>query len=206
MTKIQTIFNWSEKADQALYQAFAKSVLSIFISNKKQSPSTSRKFDLLNSHTCFRCLSSFVRFLLSWSMAATELSHRMLGLLILQDSVCDLLFVLCFPCIFTHLMYRTASTILSFIVCYHLNCFHVQFCVSILPFCVSILLVHPEVLCFLENHKGEKINTLRVHLQPGGSRFSLQGLLLTILKVFYHTIRQNIPPPPGPAPAIHGNC
>ena len=147
----------------------------------------SRKFDLLNSHTCFRCLSSFVRFLLSWSMAATELSHRMLGLLILQDSICDLLFVLCFPCILTHLMYRTASTIFSFIVCYHLNCFHVQFCVSILPFCVSILFI-PGILCFLERIiKERKLTPFSVHLQPGGVKvFLSSGSLVDNFESFLH--------------------
>ena len=119
-------------------------------------------------------------------MAATELSHYMLGLLILQDSICDLLFVLCFPCIFTRLMYRTASTIFSFIVCYHLKLLPCAI-LCIYSSILCVYLVHPRDSVSYRVIKERKLTPFNVHLQPGGVKvFLSSGSLVDNFKSFLH--------------------
>lgn len=138
-------------------------------------------------HGCYRC------HIVCW------------GLLILQDSICDLLFVLSFS------LYFHTSHVLNSLSNFQ---FYSVLSFKLLPraiLCVysSILcvyLVHPRDSLFpRENHKeGRKLTPFSVHLQPGGSRFSfLQGLLLTVLKVFYGSLKHPRPHQ-DKAPAIHG--
>lgn len=62
-----------------------------------------------------------------------------------------------------------------------------QFCVSILPFCVSILFI-PGILCFLERIiKERKLTPFSVHLQPGGVKvFLSSGSLVDSFESFLH--------------------